>query len=458
MNPIFVILISIAVFFLAMPLYRLSAGSMKLTKINMISFVFYMDLIILSFAGSIIILLYRNTMFNNLIDNILGGYEAKLLIWELIIYAIFGIGVGMLAANLLFNFRRSEIEQYHTKSLKTLFSADDSYLKIPLYILSFISILSIIYTYLVIGTVPIVKSFFLKSQDDILALRAAVDRDFPGVVYIKNFFGYLLAPILCYIFYCYYLIDRSLKNKFWFYLMFFFAFMILTYDASKSPFVRFLLGFVFLRVLLSGSIPFKKFFWYVLGSVALLAAIFMLIAKQGLMEILFSYNSGLTGRLFISQVSSLYQHFQIFPSEHNFIGFHSLSQVLPLGEFSDRSGRIVLETTTPGFAEIGGVFNTLFLGEAYANFGWWGVAISPLWIGFLIQTLHILFLRLPKSPMFIGLFVFFSYTSNITGGFNEYIYNMQYFLLFITVLGVWIFAAVFYKINSRSKLEHAAAG
>lgn len=458
MSPILVILISIAVFFLAMPLYRLSAGSMKLTKINMISFVFYMDLIILSFIGSIIILLYRNTLFNNLIDNIIGGYEAKLLIWKLIIYAIFGIGIGMVISNLLFNFSRSEIERYHAKPLKTLFSFDDSFLKIPLYLLSIISILSIIYTYVVIGTIPIIKSFFLKSQDDILALRAAVDRDFPGVVYIKNFFGILLTPILCYIFYCYYLLDKSLKNKFWFYLMFFFTFMILTYDASKSPFVRFLLGFVFLRVLLVGKIPFKKFFWYFIGTIALLAAIFMLIAKQGLMEILFSYNSGLTGRLFISQVSSLYQHFQIFPSEHSFIGFHSLSQVLPIGEFSDRSARIVLETTTPGFAEIGGVFNTLFLGEAYANFGWWGVAISPLWIGFLIQSLHILFLRLPKTPMFLGLFVFFSYTSNITGGFNEYIYNMQYFLLLVTIVGLWIIATVLYKMHSPTKLTDAAAG
>lgn len=458
MNPVFIILISILVCFLAAPLYRLSAGSMKLTKINMISFVFYMDLIVLSFAGSIIVLLYRNTLFNNLIDNIIGGYEAKLLVWKLIIYAIFGIGLGMLISNLLFNFKRAEIENYYQKPLKSLFSPDDSYIKIPLYVLSVISIFSIIYTYMVIGTVPFIKSFFLKSQDDVLALRAAVDRDFPGIVYIKNFFGYLLAPILCYIFYCYHLLEKSAKNKFWFYLMFFFTFVILTYDASKSPFVRFLLGFVFLRVILKGKIPLKKFFWFVLLVIALLAIIFMLITKQGLEEVLFSYNSGLTGRLFISQVSSLYQHFQIFPSEHNFIGFHSLSRVLPIGEFSDRSARIVLEITTPGFAEIGGVFNTLFLGEAYANFGWWGVIISPLWIGFLIQSLHILFLRLPKTPMFVGLLVFFSYTSNITGGFNEYIYNMQYFLLLITIVGVWISATVLFKMHSKTTLPDAAAG
>lgn len=458
MSPFLIILISIVVCFIAAQLYKLSAGSMSLTKINMISFVFYMDLIVLSFTGSIIVLLYRNTLFNNLIDNIIGGYEAKLMVWELIIYAIFAIGIGMVISNLLFNFKRPEIESYHQKPLKPLFSADDSFLKIPLYFLSIICILSIIYTYLVIGTIPLIKSFFLKSQEEILALRAAVDRDFPGVVYVKNLFGILLTPILCYIFYCYYLLDKSVKNKFWFYLMLFFTFMILTYDASKSPFIKFLIGFVFLQVILKGKIPFKKFFWYILGLIVLLAGVFMLIAKQDLNEVFFSYNSGLTGRLFISQVSSLYQHFQLFPSEHNFIGFHSLSQVLPIGEFSDRSARIVLEITTPGFAEIGGVFNTLFLGEAYANFGWWGVFISPVWIGFLIQSLHILFLRLPKTPMFLGLFVFFSYTSNITGGFNEYIYNMQYFLLLITMVGVWIMATVLHKIHAKNTVNNAAAG
>ena len=104
----------------------------------------------------------------------------------------------------------------------------------------------------------------------------------------------------------------------------------------------------------------------------------------------FSYNSGITGRILISQVSSLYQHFEIFPSDHPFIGFSSLSKVLPLSHFSDRSGRIVLETTTPGFADLGGVYNTLFIGEAYANFGWWGVFNTPV-DRFLIQSLHILF-------------------------------------------------------------------
>lgn len=456
MSDTVIILLSILVCFVAAKLYKRSAGSLKFTQINMISFIFYFDLIIFSYLGSIVILLFTNAEFNNLIDNIFGGEATKILVWECISYAIIAIAVGMMIANAFFNFNAKEIERYHAKPIQSLFSPHDSYVKIPLYFLSVICILSVLYTFISIGTIPLIKSFSISDPNDVLAMRAAADRDFSGNVYIKNFFGLLLTPILCYISYCYYLMDKSLKNKLWFYIMFFFAFLILTYDASKSPFVRFLTGFIFLRILMTGKISFKRFFWLFLLMILLLMVIYMVIAKQDIMTIFFSYNSGITGRILVGQVSSLYQHFEIFPSDHAFLGFSSISKVLPLSHYSDRSGRIVLEITTPGFAEVGGVYNTLFLGEAYANFGWLGVILSPLWIGFLIQTLHIILLRLPKSPLFIGLFVFFSYTSNITGGINEYIYNIQYLLLVITFIAVWVAAFLLHRSSSRfPKLQHA---
>ncbi len=458
MSPFIVILLSLLVCLVAARLYKQSAGSLKITKINMISFVFYFDLIIFSYLGSIVILLFNNAAFNSLVDTLFGGAKTKLLVWECISYAIIAIAVGMLIANFFFNFNKKEIENYHKKSLAPLISPHDSFVKIPLYILSAICIISIIYTFISIGTIPFIKSFTLKTEEDILALRAVASRDFAGNVYIKNYFGLVLTPILCYISYAYYLLDKNLKNKFWFYVMLFFSFVILTYDASKSPFVKFLTGFIFLQVLLKGRISLKKIFWLLFLLLIILTVIFMIITKQDIFTLFFSYNTGITGRILISQVSSLYKHFEIFPSQHPFIGFESISKVLPLSHYSDRSGRIVLEITSPGFAEIGGVFNTLFIGEAYANFGWTGVILSPLWIGFLIQSLHILFLRLPKTPLFIGVFVFFSFTSNITGGVNEYLYNMQYFFLTVTIIGVWAVAYILYKLKSLANLTHAVQG
>mgnify|MGYP000906175986 CR=1 FL=1 len=450
-----IILLSLLVCLVAARLYKFSAGSLKITQVNMISYIFYFDLLIFSYLGSIVILLFNNAEFNNLIDNILGGPKTKLLVWECISYAMIAIAVGMIIANIFFNFNSKEIDAYHAKPIRSLFSEYDSYVKIPLYILAVICMLAITYTFISIGTIPFIKSFFLSSADDVLALRKIADKDFAGNVYVKNFFGLVLTPILCYIFYCYYLIDKSLKNRFWFHIMFFFAFMMLTYDASKSPFISFLTGFIFLKVLISGNISFKKFLGLIVLLLVLLGIIYMVIAKQDIMEIFFSYNSGITGRILISQVSSLYQHFEIFPSDHPFIGFSSLSKVLPLSHFSDRSGRIVLETTTPGFADLGGVYNTLFIGEAYANFGWWGVFLTPLWIGFLIQSLHILFLRLPKTPLFLGLFVFFSFTSNITGGVNEYFYNILYLLLAITILAVWVTAYLLHRSQQVKQIPQA---
>ena len=58
-------------------LYKFSAGSLKITQVNMISYIFILTCWIFSYLGSIVILLFNNAEFNNLIDNILGGPKNK---------------------------------------------------------------------------------------------------------------------------------------------------------------------------------------------------------------------------------------------------------------------------------------------------------------------------------------------------------------------------------------------
>ena len=99
-----IILLSLLVCLVAARLYKFSAGSLKITQVNMISYIFYFDLLIFSYLGSIVILLFNNAEFNNLIDNILGGPKTKLLVWECISYAIIAIAVSMIIANILFYF------------------------------------------------------------------------------------------------------------------------------------------------------------------------------------------------------------------------------------------------------------------------------------------------------------------------------------------------------------------
>lgn len=464
MSPILILILSAATILLSAYLFKKSCGSLSIEKLNMISIIFWFDMLLFSYLGSIIIILIKDEPVNDLIDNILGGYETKYKVWLSVSYAMIALPSGMIISNVLFNFKRSKVSEYNSRPITSLYSAKDSYIKYPILVVCCACILSVAYTYAMIGTVPLLRSFSLNSELEVMQMRAAVDRGFTGIVYIKNIGGLLLTPVMTFVAYSYYIKTKSRFDFWWFIIMFASTFMILTYDASKSPFIRFTAGFVFLQVLIKGKFPFRKFVRFFAIFVVLLIFSFSILGKKtSITGMLFSYNDGISGRVLISQISSLYRHFEIFPNTVPYIGLHSTSKVVGLGQHSERSARIVMEIASPSWIEneSGGVYNTLFIGEAYANFGNWGLLLSPLWVGFIIQAFHILLLRLPKIPLFLGLFAFYSYNSNITGGFNEYIYNIQLLTLLVIFIGILLVAYSLYlsqKGRSMARLQSLQHG
>lgn len=451
-----IILASLAVVLGSAYLFRLSAGSLSLSNLNMMSLIFWFDLLTLSYLGSVVILVYRNGAFNDLVDNLTGGFETKLKVWIFVSYTMLAFPVGMWIAKLLWNYRRAEFAGYRESPIKPLLTAGDSYIRVPLYLLTLLSLMAVVYTYSIIGFIPFLKSSQLGSEVEIMQLRTSVDVGFGGNVYFKNVFGLVLTPILTYVAYGYYRVTRSRKDLIWFCILFLATFFMLTYDLSKSPFVRFLFGFLFFRIL-TAKVKTRLIVRYGLIGVALLMVTFVAFGKSSnLLSLLFSYNGGITGRVMISQISSLYRHVEIFPRDHAFIGFSSLSQVVPLTHPSERSARIVMEIVSPSWIEqdMGGVYNTLFIGEAYANFGLAGVVLAPLWVGFLIQSFFIWFVRRKKSPLWLGLFTYYSYDSNVTGGFNEYIYDSRLIIVAL-VIGLAYFSAVYLK-RSKELNNHGA--
>lgn len=422
----------------------------------MMSFLFWVDLVMVSYLGAVVILLVRNAEFNDLVDNLLGGFQTKLKVWIFVSYTLIAFPLGMYGAKLLWGFNTREIDRYRERPVVSLLSEGDSYIRYPLYFISLLSILAVIYTYVVIGFIPLLKASQLDSETAVMQLRTKVDIGFGGNVYFKNIFGTLLTPILTYVAFAYYRKTKTKRDLVWFLVMFASVFFMLTYDLSKSPFIRFLFGFLFF-IILTRKVSFGKVLRFALLAIVLFIVTFTVFGKSdSVTSLLFSYNTGITGRLIISQISSLYQHVELFPKYHPYIGFSSLSKVLSPGHPSERSARIVMEIASPSWIEmdIGGVYNTLFIGEAYANFGLWGVILSPLWIGALIQSFFIGLIRARKTPLLLGVFTYFSYNSNLTGGFNEYLYDARILSLAVILGGCYV-VAVYLK---RSKELHGYQG
>lgn len=451
------IIISIVILIISYNLFKKAAGSISLTKLNMISWIFIYNIILQSFLAAVLVV---NNWDNHYLISKITNENTRFYGWLAVMYTCVMLPLGMLLVNFITG-RKTKIllNTYAGKSIESLISERDSYMKIPLCCLSIISILSVIYTFLSLSNIPLIEMIKGASAYKLALLRASASRDFHGNELIRNIFAIGLTPILTFVYYAYYKMTKSKKDYYMFIVMFFFTFLILTYNLAKSSFISFLLGFIFLKVLLDGQISRKFIYFTGVGILGLIIIMYIYIANQAdIIELLTHYNSGITGRIMLSQSAGTYLMFDIFPNVYDFIGVKSISSYISILfdiENSDRAARIVMGYVKHGDLEAAGVVNSLFIGEAWANFGIVGVLIAPIWVGAMIQTLFITLLSMKKTPLFLALLVFFSYKSSVTGGFNDYIYNLGYLIIVMLIVVVYFTGFVLKKIkNNENYISH----
>lgn len=150
------------------------------------------------------------------------------------------------------------------------------------------------------------------------------------------------------------------------------------------------------------------------------------------------YGEGLVGRIMISEISALYPHLAIFGDQQELLGIASVSNlVATFFSFSPmpRSGRIVLEIVSPSWVDagIGGVFNTVFFGEAFANFGVVGLLTSPFLVVAAYYTITLVARMLPYN-LRVAFLVHAAINTSIMAGFNDYLWNPFLIVVFTIVL------------------------
>lgn len=450
------LLISFFVLIISFYLFKKVSGSLKLTQLNMISWIFYFNLIIQMFISSILIV---NNLDNHYIINKISNPDSKLYGYLAIQYTMIMMPLGMLAALYMFGYKHNNrlFSNYVYSDIRPLLSIKDSYIRYPLYLLTIICTLSVLYVLSKLETIPIAALIQGAGSEALGVMRQEASREFQGNVYVRNIFALGLTPILAYVAFAYYKMTKTKFDFFWFITLMVSSILILTYNVAKSPLIFFLFGFLFLNILINGSVKRSTIYTFFGIVFSLLIVIYILIANVTDPSIFFSLNSGIFGRILFSQAGGLYASFDIFPDKVDFIGFSSLSSfVNSFFDFNDseRSSRIIMEyffsrAVSEGTA---GVMNSLFIAEAWANFGLLGLLIAPFYVGFLIQLLFLFFLKMPKAPLLLGIFAFTSYRSAVVGGFNEYIYNPYYLLIFIVFISIYIVGKVLKTIKKNSFL------
>lgn len=432
--------ISIIIIIISYFLFKKVAGSMALNKLNMVSIIFYYYLMFSSYIGAVFI---ANGFGHNPVL-IRVDLEHKIFGWIVISYVMIAVPIGILISKYIFNIKSAKIQynNYINRSLNCTLSKQDSYIKIFLYFLSLLSFFSAFYVVKMVGEIPQLKLLSLSSYIDVLTLRTTINRDFSGIYQIKSILFEQLTLLLSYISYAYYRITNSNQDRIWFYLMFFLSLFVVTFVLSKSPLVKYGITFLLLKIYIDGPIKWTHLISFFIFSLMSLILIFIVIVKGSSMEEIFTY---LFNRMFFDQISSTFLMFQIFPDIYDYIGFNSLSKPLSnlfLESFSEPATRLASEYAFVGATQ-GGYMNllsTLFIGEAWANFSWYGIIIAPIYIGIIIGSFYYFTLKHRKTPILVGFLTFFSFNVNFSSQFNQYIYNSTVFTLLFLFIFVYILA------------------
>ncbi len=428
-------IISILVLLISYWLFKQASGSMHIQKINMISLIFYYYLVLQSFIGVNLALFYLD---NHYVIGRLQGFDIRQHAYFAVCYVMIVLPLSMVVVNKIFCFNPARsLAIYGYKPIKPITSLQNAYEPIVFIILSIIAVLSVLYTYANMHSLPFV--LFLKGiVTESAQARIEVSRNFAGNQYIKNIFGLSLTPLLAYIAYGYKKLSNRRLYNYLFYILLFSSILILTYNAAKAPVLWFLLGFLFLKVLLEGKISKRLLF---ISTITICVIIIFFYGLMGQHELI-KYNSGPIGRIILGQIAGLFYMLYLFPDIYPFMGLQAFPQFLlnlldvPLEHM--RPARLVMMYVNPSGVEQGtaGVVNTLFVGEAWAMYGVIGLLVAPLLVGFIVQLFYVLILKMPKNPLALGLYTYLCLSWPITGGFVDFIYNVG-LLTIITICIVW---------------------
>lgn len=425
MDKIIILIISILIVFFSFNLFKVAFGNMQITRYMPHTHLWLIQLVSMSLIGiNFMIFGYRSTTIELFDLNIKYIYIATFCIWYIMLAIPFGV---------IFINRKYQIKSKHF--LLTYFEQDiviDKSNIVKLYFLLWTTLSIAVVIYLCHFKVPL----YLAIKGDISSLlvsRVNYTRSFEGSYFIKNVIGETCIVITSYVIFIYYYKSKLRYWKMLFLINFFCAAFISGADMSKSGLALYILPYVYIFVIIQGKISIKKFVKYI----AILMVLLLLIYTQQLKntglnwwEILFDFERGPIGRIFNIQIQSFPTYFQIFPKIFNFTYGKGIALIRFFGVENIESARIVASVLEPNGVNGGwvGVANSLFLGDAYANFGIIGVIISPfivsIWFCFFYHKME----KSPKTPINIGVYIVIlnNLVNSITGGFcSAYLINTK---------------------------------
>lgn len=429
-------------------LFKKAAGTLALGKLNMISYVYYLFMA-QTFVGITLIKLgfdkhYSLSALLSRESSIQSAFVCIMLV-SILLPTVLIVLQRIMKTNVKERYENYLRERIEVKNAKSIFY-------FVLLVTFFAAIILGAYL-LKIGYIPALRLIRAPEGFEFAKERIRISGLYVISPYISNIVLRIFIPIFAYIAFAYLL---ATKKKCWFVL----ASMLLgmsgivyTNSFAKTPLVFHVLSYVLIVVYTCGGI--KNFVMFLCGGIGavFISLMYLLTGYEGT---LFDLYNGPIGRTLFTQVGTLTYVFDLFPNVFPFLGGRSLTPTVLrlLGEDPDshlRSARLVMAYfgSHHVYDGIAGVMNTVFFGEAYANYGYAGIVISVIVVACVITFFFMLILKLRKTPIMLA----FAATMTVKigsvsqGGFVDFIYNVDWIItLLVCVMG-------YYCLESDSKIS-----
>ena len=431
-------------------LFRRAAGSMSLLKLNTVSYVFYFQIITSAFVGSIF--LATGAIDYHTYAQPISNW-IKIESWMWVMYSIVIMPIAMIAFNSLVLIKPlSQFKKFLKQNITLEKSNKINVFVLLAMVISSVSILLFIFTNL--ERVPL---FTLLIEGDVK--QAAIDRvsvryDLGWLDYVKNLFGLMMIPIFAY--YAY--VVAQVKKKWYYYLMCFIligvAALMLTFDTQKAPVAFFILGFLIIQTLISKGIPIKYFLLFGIIPLILILVAYQLTTDRSPVELFMNPTSAFYGRVFLTGYFAFPLSLEFFPEIISqptyYSGIPSFVLTFLDIENTESARRLMIQMNPKGVrAGTANLFSGYYLGDAYANYGYLGLIISPIIVGGVVQIVHNYLLTHKKDPLIIAFYAFITVKWLLNAGVVSFIYLKIILFPFIFYLGSKLLLTLFLKLIKK---------
>lgn len=433
----------ILVLILMVILYKKAAGSLSFGKINVVSLVFYFFLL-QTFIGTMLINFGYDKHYTL---GYLQHYNQTLQIMTtwVIVTAVM-LPLMIIFFEKIFGMRDMKSELDHFLKKETTSSKTNS-LFITLVAMTLFATILLMSLLIKIGYIPLIKLIHASSNFNFARERIINSGKYVINGYVTNIVIFWFIPMLSYIAFAYWYQHRDMRWGILLSILFIESIVVKTIDFEKTTALFYMSVFIMMMLFFQGGLSKRKIAGF---GIMVVGSIMIMYKIMGYGSTFLDIYNGPIGRTIFTQVGTLSYSFDLFPYSFDFLHGRSLQptvlKIIALfgihpGEHI-RSAALLMKYygSEKVYDGVAGVMNSLFIGEAYANWGYLGCVISIIWVAFVIAMVVFATNRLKKTPITVMFSAYMAVKVSIIvhGGFVDFIYNLDIIMATLVMITVYV--------------------